>query len=178
MSDLKTAATLALEALKYIDDNYMSLPKVGNEAIKALEEALAKQEQRNDSEQLSTECVSVSVGEPVAVIVEKTESSRITGADFGVGCSDGFIKYSYKTAQFYPIGKKTITNFDVTWNEVLEFGTLLYTTPQPSQKPLTDEAIATVYWGATGQSLRRQDNVLAHNFARAIEAAHGIKENT
>ena len=49
----------------------------------------------------------------------------------------------------------------------------LYTTP-PQRKPLTDEAIATVYWGATGQSLRPQDNVLAHNFARAIEAAHGI----
>ena len=46
----------------------------------------------------------------------------------------------------------------------------------PQSKPLTDEAIATVYWGATGQSLRPQDNVLAHKFARAIEAAHGIKE--
>jgi hypothetical protein len=51
----------------------------------------------------------------------------------------------------------------------------LYTTPQ-QRKPLTDEAIATVYWGATGQSLRPQDNVLAHKFARAIEDAHGIKE--
>ena len=46
-------------------------------------------------------------------------------------------------------------------------------TPPAQRKPLTDEAIATVYWGATGQSLRPQDNVLAHNFARAIEAAHG-----
>jgi len=45
----------------------------------------------------------------------------------------------------------------------------------PERKPLTHEAIATVYWGATGQSLRPQDNALAHNFARAIEAAHGIK---
>ena len=51
----------------------------------------------------------------------------------------------------------------------------LNTTPQ-QRKPLTDEEIATVYWGATGQSLRPQDNVLAHKFARAIEAAHGIKE--
>ena len=51
---------------------------------------------------------------------------------------------------------------------------VLYTTP-PQRKPLTHEAIATVYWGATGQSLRPQDNVLAHKFARAIEAAHGIK---
>ena len=48
--------------------------------------------------------------------------------------------------------------------------------PQPQREPLTDEAIATVYWGATGQSLRPQDNVLAHKFAKAIEAAHGIKE--
>ena len=52
----------------------------------------------------------------------------------------------------------------------------VYGTSPPQRKPLTDEAIATVYWGATGQSLRPQDNVLAHKFARAIEAAHGIKE--
>jgi hypothetical protein len=44
------------------------------------------------------------------------------------------------------------------------------------REPLTDVQIATVYWGATGQSLRPQDNVLAHKFARAIEAAHGIGE--
>ena len=40
--------------------------------------------------------------------------------------------------------------------------------------PLTDEQIATVYFGATEQSLRPQDNVLAHKFARAIEFQHGI----
>jgi hypothetical protein len=56
--------------------------------------------------------------------------------------------------------------------------TFEFTSPPAQRKPLTDEAIATVYWGATGQSLRPQDNVLAHNFARSIEAAHGIKENT
>ena len=58
---------------------------------------------------------------------------------------------------------------------VLPVNMALYARPQP-RKPLADEAIATVYWGATGQSLRPQDNVLAHKFARAIEAAHGIKE--
>jgi hypothetical protein len=46
----------------------------------------------------------------------------------------------------------------------------------PQHQPLTDVQIATVYWGATGQSLRPQDNVLAHKFARAIEQAHGIGE--
>lgn len=130
---------------------------------------------------------SVSVGEPVAVIVEETGSSRITGADFGVGCSDGFIKYSYKTAQFYPTGEKTITNFDVTWNEVLEVGTLLYTTQQPKQeqrkcdncgefgeccqkqehlKPLTDEQKIAL--------CKQFPDSLTFDAIAAIEAAHGI----
>lgn len=42
--------------------------------------------------------------------------------------------------------------------------------------PLSDEQIATVYFGATGQSLRPQNSVLAHKFARAIEHQHGIGE--
>jgi hypothetical protein len=67
-----------------------------------------------------------------------------------------------------------ITDCDADWFKAAD----LYTSPPAQRKPLTDEAIATVYWGATGQSLRPQDNVLAHNFARSIEAAHGIKENT
>jgi hypothetical protein len=54
----------------------------------------------------------------------------------------------------------------------------LYTAPQPRRQPLTDLLIATVYWGATGQSLRPQDNALVHKFARALEAAHGITGET
>ena len=34
----------ALEALEYIDNNYMSLPKVGNEAITSLRQAIAELE--------------------------------------------------------------------------------------------------------------------------------------
>lgn len=49
-------------------------------------------------------------------------------------------------------------------------------TNTPKREPLTDVQIATLYWGTTGQSLRPQDNALAHKFARAIEAVHGIKE--
>lgn len=40
--------------------------------------------------------------------------------------------------------------------------------------PLTEVQIATVYFGATEQSLRPQDNVLAHKFARLVEFQHGI----
>jgi hypothetical protein len=37
------AMKLALEALQFMDSNYISLPQQGMQAIKALEEALAKQ---------------------------------------------------------------------------------------------------------------------------------------
>ena len=43
---------------------------------------------------------------------------------------------------------------------------------QPAQrKPLTDEEIASIYMNHTDRPLHAQ-----WNFARAIEAAHGIKE--
>jgi len=55
--------------------------------------------------------------------------------------------------------------------------TPLYT-PPPQRKPLTNGEIYTAYITATNQMLRAQDERLAFAFARAIEAAHGIKENT
>jgi len=54
---------------------------------------------------------------------------------------------------------------DGTW-------TPLYTHPQPSQKPLTDEQIATI--SVECATVSPSDIY----FARAIEAAHGIKGNT
>ena len=67
--------------------------------------------------------------------------------------------------------KKLPKNADVTaWNP-------LYTAP-PQRKPLTNGEIYTAYITATNQTLRATDERLAFAFARAIEAAHGIKENT
>lgn len=43
------------------------------------------------------------------------------------------------------------------------------------RKPLTNGEIYTAYITATNQTLRAQDERLALAFARAIEAAHGIK---
>jgi len=51
----------------------------------------------------------------------------------------------------------------------------LYTAP-PQRKPLTNGEIYTAYITATNQTLRATDERLAFAFARAIEAAHGIKE--
>lgn len=53
--------------------------------------------------------------------------------------------------------------------------TKLYTFP-PQRQPLTHGEIYTAYITATNQTLRAQDERLAFAFARALEAAHGIKE--
>jgi hypothetical protein len=60
-------------------------------------------------------------------------------------------------------------------------GTLLYTTPPAAQRqPLTDEAIWRQYQALwpfhPAEEPRLAADMVA--FARAIEAAHGIKENT
>jgi hypothetical protein len=46
------------------------------------------------------------------------------------------------------------------------------------RKPLTDGEIYTAYITAANQTLRPQDERIAFAFARAIEQAHNIKENT
>ena len=57
-----------------------------------------------------------------------------------------------------------------------EIHTPLYT-HSPQRKPLTNGEIYTAYITATNQALRPQDERIVFGFARAIEAAHGIKEN-
>ena len=74
-------------------------------------------------------------------------------------------------------GWDLVEDIDTDWLETLPFGTKLYTTPQqPStivRKPLTDEQIRECAWGLFPDAL---ENVAIEYFARAIEAAHGIKE--
>jgi hypothetical protein len=110
-----------------------------------------KQEQRSDSEQ---------PGEPVALKVYRGElcyKSQTDDQSFGMWCP-------------------------VTQDLPFPEGTKFYTTPQPApqrsedttqKKPLTDEQI---------EKMRHLIDWTAHwsygKFARAIEAAHGIKENT
>jgi hypothetical protein len=142
----KEAIKMALEALNKLTDAAEGFSVSGvyfNEgvwekeclntsyaAIKALEEALSKQEQ----------------GEPVAWM--RQDGQRVTTA------SDRHNYPDYETRYSIP----------------------LYTTPQ-QRKPLTDEEIEKCY-ETTGhyQTLRPQDGFAVFALARAIEAAHGIKE--
>jgi len=113
--------TLALEVLK----NTRECDAVSH-AIKTLEEAIAKQEQRK----------------PVAFITNHRQRMNV----------------EIKPEAF--VYMPTTTDWEVP----------LYTTPQ-QRKPLTDEQIYDMY-----NEPRSDAEMLA--FARAIEAAHGIKENT
>ena len=63
--------------------------------------------------------------------------------------------------------------------KILADGTYdLYTTP-PQRKPLTDEQIEPIAIDVLGYgALRKQDMELFTEAVRAVEAAHGIKENT
>ena len=61
-------------------------------------------------------------------------------------------------------------NDEMGWRDKKEW-TPLYTTP-PQRKPLTDEEIGAILEGVNAYGTR------LYTFARAIEAAHGIKENT
>ena len=61
----------------------------------------------------------------------------------------------------------------VSWNgSIPEYGTDLYTSP-PARKPLTDERLWKI-WNSQGDDAMEQQAAI--NFARAIEAAHGIKD--
>ena len=64
--------------------------------------------------------------------------------------------------------------FKCSFTKMLPVGTKLYTTP-PQRKPLTDEEISDLWCKVSNTDFVTADT---HMFARAIEAAHGIKEST
>jgi len=69
-------------------------------------------------------------------------------------------------------GWDLVEDIDTDWLETLPFGTKLYTTPQ-QRKPLTFERVYEL-WLARFDTNEYDDVFM--NFARAIEATHGIKE--
>ena len=89
----------------------------------------------------------------------------------GLGCSDGYVTNRYLTLEFINY------NMNDPEKSCFKDGDVLYTTPPAAQRqPLTDEQIRDLWsWSATTEA-ERTANTQQHAFARAIEAAHGIKE--
>jgi hypothetical protein len=137
-----------------------------DEAIKALEEALAKQEQRNvtkDEHDVLMKALSKSVKVVDAGFLAKQEQRNVSeqlGEPVAWRFESGKAVWFERTD---PEASSALPN-DVT-------AIPLYTTPQPKREPLTDEQIREFYNDNNNFELTGP-YVIA--FARAIEAAHGI----
>lgn len=193
----KKAMTLALEALRNHSGNY-KLSKAEcvkyNAVEKALEEALAsEQEQRNDSEQL---------GEPVAWQVHPFDygighkgvyarTDRLEQVEAwkrkGWTVQPLYTTPQPKQEQGEPVAcihrneyneyrLEPHDNFDIK-SIPFNVDVLLFKGSQPAQKPLTDEFILQL-WEAHIIPVFGRNGISPIVFARAIEAAHDIKENT
>ena len=153
------ALKLALEALNSCGhdgdgwDQFYDKDKV-KEAITALEEVLADHAMQ-EVQRLGQEIEQ----EPVAIKRMKE-----------------WIEYLKRKSDFGQHMKiPSEMNAGTCWELALELEQFINTTP-PQRKPLTNGEIYTAYITATNQTLRATDERLAFAFARAIEAAHGIKE--
>jgi len=149
------AMKLALEALKLLTGAWQTFGALdyGDNAIAAIKEVLAEHAMQ-EVQRLGQEIEQ----EPVAC---RPRLERVKGNDFEEWRKN-------ISPELYAAGDAVLC-----WvNE----GDLCM--PPPQRKPLTNGEIYTEYITATNQTLRATDERLAFAFARAIEAAHGIKDNT
>jgi len=120
-------------------------------------------------------------GEPVAWMNDSTPSGifarHIEGAK-NFGCTIPLYttpqpkqEQSEPVAWFREENGENIYYATKAWDDCLP----LYTTPQ-QRKPLTDEQIVAIVREASHGSAIRRDGSTTMRIARAIEAAHGIKE--
>lgn len=190
------AMTLALEEFKHIKQwclRSIGIGLVNENVLAALEEALAKQEQ----------------GEPVfwwnggtQFATQKSKDwDKRTGGTTAFGCDIPLYttpqpeqeQRSVSEQLGEPVALETVYETIIHWDEgggkrsrreLATRITALYTTPQPAQKPLTDEQlkphiqIAMKYYGYDPTKYGPTTTSGFVWLARAIEAAHGIKENT
>jgi len=136
--------------------------KVWN-AITAIREALAEQPAQQDILKIGCvnhDCDKCNAQQQEPVTWKDEQGNVLMTLDAGeIQSSVGYV---------YSVHGERIKNACIRSD--IPNGTPLYTSPQPS-KPLTDEQIAEI--AATPCAVAGS---YVHTFARAIEAAHGIKE--
>lgn len=198
MSKQIEALKLALEALKELrmlgmnaqwHDSWLAKP---NEAITAIREALAEQPAKEKAPQ-SANCeapgwiISDHARRNNCTTEQPYPDNFIDALKYDVAKRDSEAlaeqpaQHPVAVVKALPMGHNQ-TDMHYAEFQHLPVGTLLYTSP-PASKPLTDEEIwdevkaADLDW-QTGWSLDEDAANRYIIFARAIEAKHGIKENT
>jgi len=177
----KEVLKLALEALDYA--SYKTEPE-GDlncnclicQATVAVKEALAQPEQEQERCVGCEACIDTACGRdecpkgwPKAVQPEQEPVASCNGMPAYEG---PLSKTQRKEPEQEPVAvvDSTISgHIDWLCTFFPKQGTKLYTTP-PQRKPLTDEEIGAILEGVNAYGTR------LYTFARAIEAAHGIKE--
>jgi hypothetical protein len=181
------AMKLALEWFKCYADHSMSrnnAEALADEVVEAIEKALAEHAMR-ETQRLGQEIEQ----EPVAWVAEAVcDGQYIDGRPRKIWweCKKGVGTAFYTTppqrTEQEPVAwlsTDSIGERHLCFDKPLDNDPVqpLYTAP-PQHKPLTNGEIYTAYITATNQTLRATDERLAFAFARAIEAAHDIKEST
>ena len=166
MTTQTEALRLALEALEDISSfqNHTSGDSYDvDKAITAIKEALAQPEQKS---QLLFEIDGEMLTASQMMGVELFNFQQATGCDTAAE----FLAQP-EQEPVSKVSKRYVNN--IHWlKQVPEFDTLLYTTP-PQRKPLTPEQIADIVIEMNGNEPTAP---FWRDLARAIEAAHNIKE--
>jgi hypothetical protein len=181
------AMTLALEEFKHIKQwclRSIGIGLVNENVLAALEEALAKQEQGEQwhkrqqalDEKAKNACELGLDYEPENTLHWHALNYRTAPTQNAQAMFEALEKFVAKQEQGEPVGKVVDCNElgypIVHFGQALFIGTLLYTTPQ-QRKPLTDAQIEKLL-DAVIADKKTKDQI--GDFARAIEAAHEIKE--
>ena len=166
---MRQALELALEALQFA--LHIGFPESSESQIKKGEKAY--QQHR------------------AAITAIKEALAQPTSGDYALGYSIGFGEGHSAGKAFAQPEQKPVATLDDLEQEiyentrqfvsrdVMEWMLKRYYTTPPQRKPLTDEQIAEMWLeilGSTPPSGIHEDGLQPWRFARAIEAAHGIKE--
>ena len=156
----KEAMKLALEALEVATTPFARDRQEVLRAQAVLREALAEPQEKY---QYGTPLLDAMTGKANEALDKKAKP------DFW----EGYVPEPVKPAQQEPVAKKTRIGFvtSLGWDS-LPAGTEFYTSPPAQRKPLTDEEISDLWCKVSNTDFVTADT---HVFARAIEAAHGIK---
>jgi hypothetical protein len=155
--DKDKALDLALEALEYIENNYMSLPKSGSEAITAIKQARALDKMADNARELGLDYEPVQ--EPVLQDIEqyRLQMAGISTAAIGYWKEGDGIHPDYDTPALRDVAK-LYAKYDA-----------LYTAAQRQWTGLTDEEVDAAIKSSWGE-MKGGSLVLNRMYVRAIEA--------